>query len=233
MKFALIGKSISHSLSPKMYRDIFQCELEYELLDIQDENDLPTLSQLASRYDGVNITSPYKKVYADSVIIDSPDVAKLGAINTISITEEGIFGTNTDLIAVEQILRHQQMASDSIHLTILGSGVMAKLTALVCDKLQIPYEVFDRALGLTSSTSLTNFYYGPGHIVVNACSRDFIFTGEIHPYSQFWDYNYNFLPHKNTLPLRVKTYTDGQKMLWIQANAAAQFWQRTNPKLKC
>ena len=84
MKFALIGKSISHSLSPKMYRDIFQCELDYELLDIQDEKELPSLSRLASLYNGVNITSPYKKFYSDSVIIDSPDVAKLGAINTLS-----------------------------------------------------------------------------------------------------------------------------------------------------
>jgi shikimate 5-dehydrogenase len=232
MKFALIGKSISHSLSPKLYRDIFQCDLEYDLLDISDEKNLPELHQLAAKYQGVNITSPYKQYYSHSVIIESPDVAKLGAINTLSFTEKGIYGTNTDLVAVEQILRHLQKDSENIHLTILGKGVMAKLTILICDKLQIPYEVMDRSMGLQADTSLTNFYYGPGHIVVNACSRDFVFTGEIHPDSHFWDYNYNFIPHKNTLPSRVKTYNDGQEMLWIQANAAAEFWQRTNPKLK-
>jgi shikimate dehydrogenase len=233
MKFALIGKSIAHSLSPKMYRDIFQCELEYDLLDIPDENKLPTLKDLAAKYDGINITSPYKKFYAGSVIIDSPEVAKLGAINTLSITDKGIYGTNTDLVAVEQILRQRQASFENIHLTILGSGVMAKLTILICDKLQIPYEVLERSGGLTSQINLTNFYYGHGHIVVNACSREFVFTGEIHPDSHFWDFNYNFTPHQDTLPTRVKSYSDGQEMLWIQANAAAEFWQRTNPKLKC
>ncbi len=233
MKFALIGRSISHSLSPKIYQHIFQCELEYELIDIQNKEDLPSLSYLAGHYDGVNITSPYKMFYADSVIIDSPDVAKLGAINTLSFTDKGVFGTNTDLVAVEKILRHQLLSSENMHITILGSGVMAKLTILVCEKLQIPWAVLDRKSGLQTNTCLINFYNGPGHIVVNACSRDFIFTGELHPETHFWDYNYNFLPHKNTLPLRVKTYSDGQEMLWIQANAAAEFWQRTNPKLKC
>lgn len=233
MKFALIGKSIAHSLSPQMYRDIFQCELEYDLLDFADELDLPSLNQLAAIYNGINITSPYKKYYANSVIIDSTDVAKLGAINTLSFTEQGVFGTNTDLIAVEQILRQHQKSFENIHLTILGKGVMARLTVLVCEKLQIPFEVIDRSQGLTPSTNLKSFYYGPGHMIVNACSRDFVFSGEVHPESHFWDYNYNFLPHKTQLPSRLKSYQDGQEMLWIQANAAAEFWQRTNPKLKC
>jgi shikimate 5-dehydrogenase len=233
MRLALIGTSISHSLSPQIYREIFKCDLRYDLLDISNSSHLPSIKQLRENYHGVNITSPFKQYYLDDVIIESTEVAKLGAINTISFTPEGSLATNTDLMAVEKILQQHLKKTDEIYLTILGSGVMARLSILVAEKFQIPYKQLDRQGGLNESINLRPFYLGKGHFVINACSRKFSFKGDIHPESIFWDFNYNYHPHQQRLPGLVKSYFDGRELLYIQAQLAAEFWQRTNPKLKC
>ena len=124
MKYALIGKSILHSRSPELYRQIFPEDIEYDLIDVPTEADLPPLADLAGLYNGINITSPYKRSYYSSVIIREPEVRELGAINTIAFTDKGCFGTNTDLHAVEYILRKFTEQFPKLHLIILGSGVM-------------------------------------------------------------------------------------------------------------
>jgi shikimate dehydrogenase len=233
MKLGLIGRSISHSLSPQLYRNLLGPQVDYDLIDIPHESHLPTLESLARTYLGINITSPYKQFYVPGVEIENEEVQAIGAINTLSFSQGRVFATNTDLVAVEKILRAYKESMPLLHLTLLGSGVMARLTILVAKKYDIPLKQLDRAHGLKTDSDLRGFHHTGSHLVINACSRDFTFTGEIHPDSHFWDYNYNFKPHQNTLPLRVKTYVDGQEMLMLQAQAAVDFWQRTNPKLKC
>lgn len=225
MKLALIGKSISHSLSPKLYKDIIAPDIEYDLIDVASPAQLPKLSDLALKYNGINITSPYKRDYFSSVIVNNSEVQELGAINTIAFTEKGWFGTNTDLLAVEEILKDYQQQYPKLHLIILGSGVMGRLAAIVARKLKLSHLILDRKSGLHSHLDLRSFHQmGSQNLVINACARDFIFEGEIHQESIFWDYNYHLLPHQNTLPLKVSSYLDGQAMLLIQAKAAAKFW---------
>lgn len=229
MKYALIGKSIAHSRSPELYRDIFSEDIEYELIDVASEAELPQLSDLARLYNGVNITSPYKRHYFPSVIVQKPEVIELGAINTISFTNKGWFGTNTDLYAVESILRKFMDEFPQLHLIVLGNGVMGKLTSIVARKLHLSHRVLDRKLGLTTKLNLRPFHQtGFQNLVINACSRDFIFEGEINEAAIFWDYNYSLIPHQNTLPSKVAMYLDGQDMLLIQAKAAANFWLTNN-----
>jgi shikimate dehydrogenase len=227
MKYALIGKSISHSRSPELYREIFSEDIEYDLLEVPSEADLPQLSDLARLYNGINITSPYKRSYFSLVLIQEPEVQELGAINTISFSEMGWIGTNTDLYAVEYILRKFIEQFPELHLIILGSGVMGTLTSIVAKKLQLSYQVLDRRTGLFPNLDLRPYHKtGSQNVVINACSRDFIFSGEINESTVFWDYNYDLAPHQSTLPNKVTLYLDGQDMLLIQAKAAAVFWKK-------
>ncbi len=229
MKLALIGKSIEHSLSPQIYKDIIAKDIVYDLLDVPSSASLPSLHELSLRYDGVNVTSPYKRHYFSSVIVDLPEVVELGAINTISFTKKGWFGTNTDLIAVLSTLQRYQKEFPKLHLIILGSGVMGTLTSIIAKKLNVRFTVLDRASGLTGNFNLRPFHLADSqNIIINACTRDFVFEGDLDETSIFWDYNYKLLPHQNTLPSKVKTYLDGQEMLLIQAQAAAQFWSQNN-----
>lgn len=236
MKLALIGYPIQHSLSPKMYKEILGSKLTtYDLLEFKHEDDIPTLLELSKKYDGLNITAPYKKHFFNDVLIDSEIVKSIEAINVIAFKDSEAYGTNTDVIAVEHILSNYKERYPFIRLIILGSGVMAKVTIMIAKKLEIPFWEFNRHthpdLAVLDLEKFHNETYQT--IVINCCSRDFIFKGILHPNYIFWDYNYAFIPHQNSLPSNVKQYIDGEDMLFLQAKAAVQFWQVTNPKLKC
>lgn len=226
MKFALIGRSISHSLSPMLYKKIIGPHVQYDLLDYAEDSQLPQLSELAKKYTGVNITTPYKLHYINEVMITDPVVKELGSINTISFTDNGVLATNTDLVAVRQILKGLKEKYKDAHFILLGSGVMAKLTVLAFKEQALNFVQLSRKTNPDlSKMDLTAFEKSNvQNIVINACSRSFVFEGKQSDKNIFWDYNYSFIPHQNTLPFRVKEYHDGQEMLFLQAQAAWKFW---------
>lgn len=228
MKLALLGFPIAHSLSPSLYREFLGDKLEqYDLLEIQDPLLVPGLSKLAEKYDGLSITTPFKKHFFHDVVVTSPMVKELQAINTIAFRKTGFFGTNTDLIAVERILLNMKKEHPALELIILGDGVMAGLTVVVARTLQLPFRQFSRRKGDAVETLDLSASSKHQTVIINSCSREFIFRGKLHPSHIFWDYNYSFKPHQNTLPSQVKTYVDGQEMLRLQALAAIEFWSAT------
>lgn len=236
MKLALLGYPIEHSLSPTLYKKYLQENLtSYELLSCPSPAEIPSLENLAARFDGINITTPYKKHFMGLVSVNRSIVNELGAINTLSFCPEKVLATNTDILAVEEILKNYQQQFPKLALLLLGDGVMAKMTELISKELGIKLQKFSRSTHPSLSTIDLTAYriHDVQNIVINACSREFVFTGKISPDDIFWDYNYSFSPHAQTLPSKVKFYQDGQEMLRLQALAAIKFWQETNPKLKC
>jgi shikimate 5-dehydrogenase len=234
MNLALIGRGISHSLSPHIYQQLIGPQINYDLLDVDESGKLPNLKELAKKYVAINITSPYKEFYVKDVIIVDPLIRSLGAINTISFTENGFYGTNTDLLALRKILRHYRYNMGIEHMIILGSGVMARLTLLVAKELDFNCQQFARKMGhLLESLDLTAVDPVASPLIVNCCSREFVFQGKLPEESYFLDYNYQFAPHQERLRHLVKDYQDGQELLWQQAREAVHFWRTTNPKLKC
>lgn len=236
MRLGLIGFPVQHSLSPELYKEMLGTELEYyHLLPFEKPSLIPSLKELAVKYDGINITAPYKQHFNGELIIQSPIVKAINAVNTLSFTPEGVLGTNTDVMAVEEILENYKNIYPGIHIILIGSGVMARVTKLVCAKLSIKVSQISRTShGDISKSDLTKLRDPLSqNIVINSCSRDFIFEGIISKEDIFWDYNYYFTPHVSSLPAKVLSYVDGQEMLKLQALAAVKFWKSTNPKLKC
>lgn len=228
MKLALLGFPIKHSLSPKLYRELLGADLQsYDLLEIEDPRDIPTLEELRKKYDGLSITTPYKSHFFPAVSVGPGPARELGAINTVSFRESGFFGSNTDATAVEKILSRMRNQHGDLSLVILGDGVMARLTILVAQALGLSWEQFSRKKG--DRINLLNLSNPPTKqtVVINCCSRSFVFQGELHPDLIFWDYNYAFFPHATTLTARVKQYIDGEEMLRLQALAAIDFWRST------
>ncbi len=227
MKLALIGKGIAHSASPSIYKKILGPQIHYDLIDIQDEVQLPSLMDLAKTYDGINITSPYKKNYLSQLNFLTPEVHHLEAVNTILLNQNHFSGANTDYFAVETLLKKFKEDYPQSHLLLLGSGVMAKLTQYVCQKLSLDILQISRS----TNPDMEHLDLRPYHrmnsqlMVINACSRDFYFKGQTTGDEFFWDYNYRFLPHQHTLPFFFKVYWDGQEMLNLQAEYAVKFWK--------
>ncbi len=103
-RFALIGKDISHSRSPEMYRKLISQDIMYDLLDYCNESEIPSAAKLLNQYDGINITSPYKKHFIAQVELSA--IAKeIGAINCLKMREGRLFGENTDYFSVFEILK--------------------------------------------------------------------------------------------------------------------------------
>jgi len=235
MRLGLLGYPIQHSKSPELYRKHLASRLSsYELFSFENKTLIPELNYFRSRLDGLNITSPYKSHFFHEVEINDLSVMNLGAINTIGFSPDGIFGTNTDLIAVKKILNKFQTRYPHLKILLLGDGVMANLTRVVASHLGLPVEQFSRKLCHGFNELNLSKYYQKGSqpIVINACSRDFIFTGDVTGEEIFWDYNYAFPPHASHLPGLVKTYIDGQELLELQAISAIAFWEELTPKLK-
>lgn len=235
MKLGLLGYPIDHSLSPALYQKFLGDKLtSYQKFSCPNPTDVPSLDSFRDQLDGLNITSPYKTHFIGQVKIEDPLVAELGVINTLSFVGKETLATNTDYVAVVEILNNYKDEFGPLEIDLLGSGSMAKLTILVARQLGIPLRQYSRRthkdidhLDLSDTTSS-----GVQQLVINACSRDFIFKGKLSKESVFWDYNYAFSPHKTNISSQVKRYQDGEEMLELQAQAAIQFWSATRAKLK-
>jgi shikimate dehydrogenase len=225
INLALIGKDISHSKSAKIYEELLGESINYDLLDCPSENEIPSLNQLSKKYQGINITSPYKKFFFNDVEI-SNDVKSLGAINCISFESSGPIGTNTDYLALLKIIENFIDMYPKVYFLIFGDGVMSKITQNVLNKLGMKYEIISRK----SFPSISQYQINQNLlsendqvIIFNACSRDFIYSGDLPSGVTFYDYNYDFLPHKEQFSAQECIYIDGIELLVKQATYALEF----------
>lgn len=227
-KFALVGKDISHSRSPEMYRKLISPDVEYDLLDYKTALEIPSASELLSKYDGINITSPYKKHFLDQVEL-TPNAAEIGAINCLKKKHDKIIGENTDYLAIIDILKDMQKKYGEIEVIILGDGVMSKVTTTALKNLGLDYKLLSRKLTNDfSQLNLTKkFLISTAQpIVINTCAREFIFDGILPTGTLFWDYNYNFGQHSSRISALGCNYIDGMEMLERQAFYAVAFWSK-------
>lgn len=227
-KFALVGKDISHSRSPEMYRKLISASVHYDLLDYQSAEEIPSALDLLNIYDGINITSPYKKHFLNQVEL-TPIALEIGAINCLKKKNGKIIGENTDYLAIIDILKEMQKDYGNLEVIILGDGVMANVARLALKNLGLSFKLLSRKqtdnfnqLNLIehfkSKTALP--------VVINTCAREFIFNGIIPVRTLFWDFNYNFGQHSSTIPGKVHKYVDGLEMLERQALYAVAFWSK-------
>ena len=65
-KFAIIGKPLSHSLSPIMHNywfDKYKIKARYDLMEINDEDIKKVVDKIKKKeLDGINVTLPYLSV---------------------------------------------------------------------------------------------------------------------------------------------------------------------------
>ena len=127
MTLFVIGKPIKHSLSPLIHNywiKKYQLGLEYKKMEVEKES-LPSLIENVreGKITGLNITLPYKKdiiSYLDEVSHSAKDI---GAINTVFIRGNKVYGENTDGIGFTRALEKKtkfNFSNKSIY--ILGAG---------------------------------------------------------------------------------------------------------------
>jgi shikimate dehydrogenase len=217
----LLGKDISHSRSQEMYEGILARKIDYTLFDYSSEKDIPKVEKLFETVQGLSITAPYKKYYLETVVL-SDEIKELGAINCIKKSKDEFFGTNTDFLAVKDLI--SDFSYDSI--ALLGNGSMASITKAVLKERNISFKQYFRQrdgdiseLDLSSSKNV---------LVINSCSRSFLFKGKLSEDSTFWDYNYSSKEQEEVIRNIGINYVDGLSLLKKQAEHALKFWNISN-----
>ena len=222
LKLALIGKNISHSLSPSVYEKLLGSDLEsYSLLDYESEFDIPPVKQLLSEFDGISVTAPYKKYMLNQCDSLTEEAKITGSINCIKYINKKVIGGNSDFLALEKILPDLVVPFENI--IVLGNGSMFNLSSLIFRNMNTSFrQIFRKQDG--DFTSIDLRLYTEPLLVINTCSRDFLFKGMMNSSDTYYDFNYSLQKQYNIFQKINVDYIDGEKLLFLQAEFALIFW---------
>ena len=128
-KFGIIGKPLSHSLSPDLHNFWFKkykLSAHYALIEIELNEIEGIIKKIRNNeLQGINVTVPYKQAVIPFLDLIVDDAKETLSVNTISLNEEGkVVGNNTDVYGLEQgfinKLSNQNLEQKKV--LILGAG---------------------------------------------------------------------------------------------------------------
>jgi shikimate dehydrogenase len=137
MHFGLIGQTLSHSFSKEYFTQklgALGISGRYDLFELADIADFPSLLKKHSLLKGLNVTIPYKSSimpYLDEI---DDTAMSIGAVNTVQIKNGKTKGYNTDCFGFEQTLLRFFSFDFPHKALIFGTGGSAKAVAYVLKK---------------------------------------------------------------------------------------------------
>lgn len=222
LRFGLIGRDIAHSLSPAIYQRLITRPHTYDLIDCASAEAVPSVTELARRYAGVNITAPWKEIFFPYA---EPAAREWGAVNCLRFQSGTAVATNTDALALQELVPKVMANYSGSDVVILGDGVMSRVFMKILGQLGIPGSVRSRKKGDDIAQAVfANTDRSARTVVVNACARSFEFQGKLGSGCVFWDLNYRHEAHAKIAKLHGWTYVDGAELLETQAKYAVKFW---------
>lgn len=240
-RFGLLGKNISYSFSQgyftQKFKDLGFTDHSYENFDLQNIEELKNvLAQ--DNLKGLNVTIPYKQdviPYLDEL---DTKAEKIGAVNTIQFTKNGLKGFNTDAYGFQKSLEPFLEPHHSNAL-ILGTGGASKAVRFVLDELgianiyvsrskkqgQYTYEELDKDIIEKNTLIINCTPLGTYPNVGDKPQIPYQYIGANH---LLYDLIYN--PEKTTFLALGETngaaICNGLKMLEYQAEKAWEIWNR-------
>ncbi|MBU5484956.1 shikimate dehydrogenase [Clostridium sp. MSJ-11] len=251
MKYTgLLGKNIGYSQSPQIHNNYYRInniDFYYKIFDI-DEKDISDFIDNLKENDilGFNITIPYKRVILNYLKKVKYPADKIGAVNTVVLTEEGLVGYNTDYYGFLESLKINEINLYDKKALIIGNGGAAKCVyeALVTLTLG-SIDMVSRSIikDKDEFKNINKFLilgeendYSPYHIIINCTPvggenyKDIspINLGEINENLIIYDLNYS--PSKTKLlkegELLGAKIINGELMLKLQAYKAIEIWKQ-------
>jgi shikimate dehydrogenase len=136
VRFAIVGDPVDHSLSPRIHNAAFAAvgfDARYEYRQTAADAFDSVVHELRSgRLDGASVTMPHKNSAYDAVDIRSDLAERSGAVNTIVMRGESMYGTNTDVAGVAHTFSVAGIAEDAAIL-VLGAGGAAAAALVASD----------------------------------------------------------------------------------------------------
>ena len=128
-KFGIIGKPLSHSLSPIIHNFWFKkynIFANYSLIEVELNEIEGIINQIrTNKLQGINVTTPYKQAVIPFLDLLISDAKKTLSVNTISLNNKGkVVGDNTDVYGLEQgfINKLKDQNLEQKNVLILGAG---------------------------------------------------------------------------------------------------------------
>ncbi|WP_298505932.1 shikimate dehydrogenase [uncultured Maribacter sp.] len=239
-KFGLVGKNISYSFSRGYFKEKFKNlgleNYSYVNFDLETINAFKAIAENTDTINGLNVTIPYKEVIIPFLQCLDKDAEKIGAVNTIKVTKDGLKGYNTDVHGFQytiepHIKKHHTKA------LILGTGGASKAVSFVLDSLGISHTYVSRKSGENkyAYNDLTKEIIEEHTVIVNTTplgthpnitDKPALPYHYITPKHLLFDLIYN--PEKTAFlkegESQGATICNGEKMLEIQAEKAWDIW---------
>lgn len=162
--YGLLGRSLGHSYSPKIHALLGA--YEYRLFEVEPEDVKEFV--LHGRYDGINVTIPYKETVMPLCDELSDAARAIGCVNTLVRRADGtIYGDNTDYDGFSFMLDRAGVEAAGRKALVLGAGGASKtVCAVLRDRGAREVAVVSRGLPGAGFDTVERHY--DADIVVNA-----------------------------------------------------------------
>jgi len=134
--YALIGLSLGHSFSREFFTAYFeenQINADYSNLELME---IDQFNAEKLKFDGFNVTIPYKESIVPYLDEMDPVAAEVGAVNTIKIRGNKTIGYNTDVIGFANMIK-PFLTNRHERALIFGTGGASKAVQHVLENLGI------------------------------------------------------------------------------------------------
>ena len=128
-KYGIIGKPLSHSLSPLLHNFWFKkynIKGNYSLIEIEADKIGEVIDKIKKKeLQGINVTTPYKQAVIPFLDLVINDAKKTSSVNTIYLNDENkIVGENTDVYGFEHSFIEKLKVKNFLekNILILGAG---------------------------------------------------------------------------------------------------------------
>lgn len=131
MKYGCIGEHLGHSFSKEIHA-LF-ADYDYDLVELAPES----LGAFLEKRDfcALNVTIPYKKDVIPYLDVTDSDALEIGAVNTIVNRGGKLFGYNTDVYGMTELIKATGLDLAGGKVAILGTGGTSRTAESVAKRL--------------------------------------------------------------------------------------------------
>ena len=259
-KYHIIGKPLSHSLSPLLHNYWFKkykIDAEYTCLEIEENNFINIIDKVKhEEISGINVTLPYKQKiipFLDKIVNDAKETF---SVNTIFLDDnKNVIGENTDVFGLQagylkEILNNEGSDKNAL---VLGAGGVSSSIILALIKsniknISLANRTYEKSLFLKKKFPSINILKWEEYInktknydiIINGTSlglnneKNFeIFFKDVKENLVYIDTIYNPLQTQMIKHLKsknIKTY-NGLDMLIYQGQKSFYIWHKINPEI--
>ena len=256
--FGIIGKPLSHSLSPILHNYWFKkykIDATYSTICTTENNLVDIVKKIKDKsLNGVNVTLPYKNKiinYIDQIVNDAKITS---SVNTVFLNEESlVVGENTDVFGLQAAYLKEIDHNENKKALVIGAGGVSPSVILSLQKsgiqnISIVNRTYDKCVFLKKIFNYLKILcwknleseIGNYDIIINATSLGL-------KNGQDFDFNFEKCSNSSTYidtiynPLKTKTFKfledkgikvfNGLDMFIYQGQKSFYLWNKINPEI--